>query len=156
MGIPTPSGTPIDSTALLAFWKEHREQMRQSENQRATLTNFTLVITAAMAGVMGQQNFSARTWPLAVFVLVIGAYGALAVAKYYERANYHLHQARVLARELAKLGALPDARGELESARQIHGARFRVLARLPQHRLWTALHLGIFAFGVVLLVIVKG
>ena len=36
--------------AVLAYWREHREQLRQSENQRAVLTNYVLVITRAING----------------------------------------------------------------------------------------------------------
>ena len=46
--------TPED--AVLAYWREHRDQLRQSENQRAVLTNFVLVITAAISGFIVQQH----------------------------------------------------------------------------------------------------
>ena len=90
--------TPED--AVLAYWKEHREQLRQSENQRAVLTNYVLVIVAAISGFIVQQHFDLRTLPLSVLIVVIGLYGALAVAKYHERADYHLSQARALTRVL--------------------------------------------------------
>jgi hypothetical protein len=35
--------------AVLEYWKEHREQFRQSENQRAVMTNFILVITGVVS-----------------------------------------------------------------------------------------------------------
>ena len=53
--------------AVLAYWREHREQFRQSENQRAVLTNYVLVITAAVSGLVVQQGFKLRTLPLSVF-----------------------------------------------------------------------------------------
>ena len=46
--------TPED--AVLAYWKEHREQLRQSENQRAVLTNYVLVLVAAISGFIMQQH----------------------------------------------------------------------------------------------------
>ena len=70
----------------LAYWREHREQLRQSENQRAVLTNFVLVIAAALSGFIVQLHFELRTLPLSVLIVVIGCYGALAAAKYHERA----------------------------------------------------------------------
>ena len=44
--------------AVLAYWREHREQLRQSENQRAVLTNYVLVITAAISGFTGSVRKS--------------------------------------------------------------------------------------------------
>ena len=45
--------------AVLAYWHEHREQLRQSENQRAVLTNYVLVITAAINGFIVQHQSAA-------------------------------------------------------------------------------------------------
>jgi hypothetical protein len=75
--------------AVLGYWREHREQFRQSENQRAVLTNFVLVIAAALSGFIVELHFELRTLPLSVLIVVIGWYGALAAAKYHERADQH-------------------------------------------------------------------
>jgi hypothetical protein len=72
--------------SVLAYWKEHREQLRQSENQRAILTNYVLVITAAVSGFVVQQQFSLRTIPLSVLIVIIGLYGAVSAAN--RRGNY--------------------------------------------------------------------
>ena len=93
---------------MVAFWSEHRAQLRQSESQRAVLTNYVLAIAAAISGLVVQQRFRIQTLPLSVLVVLIGLYGALAAAKYHERANYHLGQARALTRVLVQSGDLPD------------------------------------------------
>lgn len=139
--------------AVLAYWKEHREQLRQSENQRAVMTNFILVITAGISGFVVQQHFSVRTIPLSVLTVVIGLYGALAAAKYHERAEYHLSQARALTRVLTSSGALPDSRVTLEEYREAHYGKYPRLSRLRLNWLWVVLHLGIAAYGIVLLII---
>ena len=138
---------------MLAYWQEHREQLRQSENQRAVLTNYVLVITAAISGFIVQQHFAARTLPLSVLIIVIGVYGAVAVAKYHERADYHLLQARALTRVLVWAGALADQATLLEEYRQEHYRNYRRLHRLRLNRLWTGLHLGIAGYGIVLVVL---
>ena len=89
----------------LAYWREHREQLRQSENQRAVLTNFVLVIAAAVSSLVVQQHFAVRTLPLSVLVVITGVYGALTAAKYHERADYHLQQARALTAALTVRGS---------------------------------------------------
>ena len=50
--------------ALVEYWKDHREQMRQSESQWGVLTNYVLLIAAAISGFVVQQQFALRTVPL--------------------------------------------------------------------------------------------
>jgi len=139
--------------AVLAYWHEHREQLRQSENQRAVLTNYVLVIVAAISGFIVQQHFAIRTLPLSVLIVIIGLYGAVAVAKYHERADYHLFQARALTRVLIDSGALADHDSVLEEFRQQHYRKYPRLYRLRLNRLWTGLHLGVALYGILLIVI---
>ena len=120
--------------AVLAYWHEHREQLRQSENQRAVLTNYVLVIVAAISGLIVQQHFAVRTLPLSVLIVVIGLYGAVAVAKYHERADYHLVQARALTRVLVDSGALADHGTVLGESRQQHYRKYPRLHRLRLNR----------------------
>lgn len=138
---------------VLAYWNEHRQQLRQSENQRAVLTNYILVIVAALSGFIVQQELRAGTVPLSCLIVAIGAYGAVTVAKYHERADYHLSQARALTRVLTDLGALPDNQVALDAAREAHYREYRLLHRIRLHGLWTGLHLGIALYGVALLVV---
>jgi hypothetical protein len=138
---------------VLEYWREHREQFRQSENQRAVLTNFVLVIAAALGGFIVQLRFELRTLPLSVLIVVIGCYGALAAAKYHERADCHLHQARALTRVLVGAGVLADHDAALEEARLAHYRRYPRLHRLRLNWLWTGLHLGIALYGVILIVV---
>jgi hypothetical protein len=139
--------------AVLAYWREHREQLRQSENQRAVLTNYVLLITAAVSGFIVQQNFGLRTLPLSVLVIIIGLYGAVASAKYHERADYHLLQARALTRVLVDTGSLGDHEAVLEEFRQQHYRKYPRLHRLRLNRLWTGLHLGVAIYGIVLVIL---
>jgi hypothetical protein len=52
----------VPEDAVLAYWREHGEQLRQPGNQCAVLTNYVLVITAAISGFIVQQQ-SAATAP---------------------------------------------------------------------------------------------
>jgi hypothetical protein len=139
--------------ATLAYWKEHREQLRQSEDQRAVLTNYILVITAALSGFIVQQKFALTTLPLSVLVVAVGLYGAVSVAKYHERADYHLSQARALTRALADMGALSDTSAVREEYRAEHYATYPRLHKTRLYRLWTGLHLGIAVYGIALVVV---
>ncbi len=140
----------ISADTVIVYWKDHREQLRQSETQRSTLTNLLLVITAALSALIIQQKFALTTLPLSIFIVLIGAYGAVAVAKYYERASYHLQQARALTRSLVDAGVL-GSDDFLDEARRLHYERFPRLSRVRLNRLWVLLHLGIMLYGSTLL-----
>jgi hypothetical protein len=140
----------ISEEAIRAYWKEHREQLRQCETQRSTLTNLLLVITAALSALIVQQRFSPHVMPLCVFVVLAGLYGAVAVSKYYERASYHLSQARALTKDLVEHGVLgSDAR--IAEARADHYRTFPRMYRIRLHRLWVVLHFAIVLYGLSLL-----
>ncbi|MFE4207492.1 hypothetical protein ACFRSX_17100 [Streptomyces goshikiensis] len=136
--------------ATCAYWKEHREQLRQCETQRSTLTNLLIVVTAALSALIVQQKFTLNVVPLCIFVVLTGAYGAVAVSKYYERASYHLSQARALTADLVTRGVLGSKEG-LVQARVEHNNRFPRLHRIRLHQLWVMLHLAIALYGVALL-----
>jgi hypothetical protein len=42
--------------AVLAYWGEHRAQLRQPESRRAVLTNYVLAIAAALSGLVVLQR----------------------------------------------------------------------------------------------------
>ena len=140
-------------SAAVAYWAEQRAQLRQSESQRAVLTNYVLAVAAALSGLVVQQRFRVQTLPLSVLVVLIGLYGALAAAKYHERANYHLAQARALTRALVQSGDLPDNEALLDRSRDEHARKYPRLYRIRLHWLWTGLQLGVAAYGLVLVVL---
>jgi hypothetical protein len=142
---------PTDT--VRAYWNEHRQQLRQSETQRSVLTNFLLVITAGLSGLIVQQKFAGGTLPLALLILGIGLYGALSAAKYHERADYHLSQARALTRTLKEMGALADD-PRLAESRESHYRAYPRLHRVRLHWLWTGLHLAVAAYGLVLTAVI--
>ena len=137
----------------LTFWREQREQLRQSENQRSVLTNYVMVLAGGLSGLIVQQEFTAKTLPLALLLVGIGLYGALSSAKYHERAEYHLAQARALTEVLRTLAALGDDI-PLVGRRETHYAKYPRLHRLRLHWLWTGLNLAIAGYGIVLTLIV--
>lgn len=142
------------SDAVLAYWSEHRQQLRQSEDQRAILTNYVLVVASALTGFAVQQKLSRDTLPLAALVMIVGLYGAVTVAKYHERAEYHLTQARALTQTLTGLGALPDDETLLDEYRQRHYTKYPRLHRIRLHTLWTGLHTTIALLGLALAIVI--
>jgi hypothetical protein len=139
--------------AVLAHWGEQREQLRQSENQRATLTNYVLVVASAISGLIVQQKYAGGTLVLAALIVVVGLYGAVSAAKYHERAEYHLSQARALTHVLEDMGALGDDVQHQEH-RQAHYRKHPRLHRVRLHWLWTGLHLAVAGYGVIMALII--
>jgi type IV secretory pathway TrbF-like protein len=142
------------SDTVLAYWSEHREQLRQSEDQRAFLTNYVLIIASALTGFTVQQHLSPDTLPIALLITIVGVYGAVTVAKYHERAEYHLTQARALTQTLTALGALPSDETLLDEYRQRHYAKYPRLHRIRLHTLWTALHATLALLGLTLTIVI--
>ncbi|MFD8581461.1 hypothetical protein [Streptomyces californicus] len=140
----------MSEEAIRSYWKEHREQLRQCETQRSTLTNLLIVVTAALSALIVQQEFTLNAMPLCFFDVLAGAYGAVAVSKYYERASHHLFQTRALTRTLVEQGVLGSDE-ELIRARVEHYRRFPRMHRVRLHRLWLYLHLAIVLYGLSLL-----
>src|ERR1700733_7818455 len=70
-----------DSDVLLAYWQEQRNQARHSEDQRATLTNLILIISAATLGFLSQWGWTLRSLSITVPLVFLGLYGAIASAK---------------------------------------------------------------------------
>jgi hypothetical protein len=142
-----------DINATLSYWKEHREQLRQSEGQRAVMTIYILVIAAGISGFVVQQHFAVRTIPLSLLTSLIGIYGALAAAKYHERADYHLSQARALTAVLVDSGGLADHKAILDTYREGHYNKYPRLSKIRLYWLWEGLNLGIALYGFILLII---
>ncbi len=142
------------SDAVLAYWSEHRQQLRQSEGQRAVLTNYVLVIASALTGFIVQQKLALAALPVAILILILGAYGAITVAKYHERAEYHLTQARALTKTLTDLGVLPEDTALLDVYRQRHYDKYPRLYRIRLHMLWTGLHSAIAVGGFALIIVI--
>jgi hypothetical protein len=142
---------PTDT--VLSYWNEQRQQLRQSESQRAVLTNYLLVITAGLSSFIVQQHFATRTIAVAALIIGTGIYGALTAAKYHERAAYHLNQARALTKTLQDLDALTDD-PRLQQYRDEHYRTYPRLHKIRLHWLWTGLHLAIATYGTALALII--
>jgi hypothetical protein len=74
------------------------------------------------------------------------------VSKYFERASYHLSQARALTKELVERGVLGSDQ-KLVEAREEHYRRFPRMYRIRLYRLWVVLHLAIALYGLSLLIV---
>jgi hypothetical protein len=140
---------------LLQFWREQRDQARQSENQRAAMTNIVLIVAAAAVGFVVREGITDRAnLPVTIGLAFLGLYGALASAKYRERQAMHLHEAKLMRRRLDALYPELGLEADRQTARTNHRGSHRWLYRVRLYLLWTTLHLGIALTGAVLTVLI--
>src|SRR5688500_3302403 len=88
---------------LLTYSKEEWEQRRQSENQRSLMTNFILTISSATLLLIITNGLSKGTLLLAIFLIVLGLFGAVAVAKLHERGEYHIESTKAWREKVNQL-----------------------------------------------------
>jgi uncharacterized membrane protein YbhN (UPF0104 family) len=143
-----------NTDVLLKLCEEEWTQGRQSESQRATVTNFIITISAAILGFLVQKDFTITSLPLAILLIALGVYGAVISAKLYERWQFHRRRARYWRKRVDELH--PDARIEqlkVESEAK-HKLAYSKLEKIRLNRLWLALHILIVLIGVACTVII--
>ena len=143
----------VDSDILLAYWQEQRIQARHSEEQRATLTNLILIISAATLGFLSQWGWTLRSLALTIPLVFLGLYGAIASAKLYERNLYHYEQAMAFSRLLSEATGVVDHEELLREVRRGFSANHPVMYWLRLYMLWIALNAMIALLGLVLSVV---
>jgi hypothetical protein len=129
-------------------------QAKQSEDQRSAVTNYVFVIAAAIQGYIVQRNFDKYSLAVAIFLIVLGIYGALISYKYYER--FRLGMTRV-GRWMEKLEELhPDANlAAIEKKADVkHNSRFPRMHRIRLYALWLCLHTAVSLAGVANAVVI--
>ncbi|MFJ9740094.1 hypothetical protein [Streptomyces sp. NPDC101166] len=140
-----------ESDVLLELWKGQREEARQMENQRAALTNIVIIVTAAALGFLTQQEgLGASTLGLTLPLCALGAFGAVASAKYGERWAVHSGLADSLRQELGLRHPEINLRGLIADNHAEHRAEFPRILKLRIWILWVVLH-GAIAVGSLLL-----
>jgi len=143
-----------DTEVLLRLCEEQWCQGRQSESQRATVTNFIITISAAILGFLVQKEFTLTSLPLAILLIALGVYGAVISAKLYERWQFHMRRARYWRKRIDELH--PDARIDqlkVESDLE-HKRKYPKLEKIRLNRLWSALHILIILIGVACTIII--
>ena len=139
-----------DAKDILLKQLEHQwAQARQSEDQRATTTNYLLIISVAIQGFIVERGFDNLSILLALIIIGLGVFGAVLSEKYYERFRLHVTRVGRIMERLEKL--VPDANlAELEKAASIkHKKKFPYLSTLRLHVLWRTIHISIAIIGAI-------
>lgn len=143
-----------DCNVLLKLCGEEWSLIRHYEEQRATVTNFVIVIASIAVGFIIQQKMSTDALPIAILLIVLGVYGAIAVTKLFERTQL---AATLVGRYTDRLDELcPNSGIKLlrSNALAKHKSKFPIMSTLHMNHLWLALHIIIAVSGLVLAVVI--
>ncbi len=142
------------TTVLLNMIDKQWSQAQQSENQRATMTNIIILVAGTLQGFIVQRGFDKLSLVLAGVLILLGIFGALSSAKYYERFRLGMLRVGKMIDRLEELHK--DARiWELEKKADVeHKKRFPRLTKLRLNRLWLTLHISISILGVLNIVMI--
>jgi len=147
------TGIMKDETDFLwGMYQEHTTQGRHHETQRASVTNFILIVAGGTLAFIANKGVNKDQWILAAFLIVIGLFGALFSAKQYERFRFHMIAAGKYRKALeTKLKG--DTGGIREEARKEHEGNYSpFLVKMRLYYFWIFFHVLIALLGAILLV----
>ena len=144
-----------DDTDVLIMLCEHEwAQAKQSEDQRATISNIVLLVASILIGLVVQSELTREYLPLSAFLIVLGIYGAITSEKLYERHQFHFERARVFRHKMIDLHPVTRLTEERQEAGIKHALKFPRLSKTHLHHLWLILHIGISTVGIILSILI--
>lgn len=93
------------------FWSMYQEQLTQSRHHEAQRTSANTILGAVAGGVIaliGNKDAAMMKWPLAVFLIALGLFGAVFTLKQTERAKLHTALAKEYRLRLNAAINLPE------------------------------------------------
>ena len=89
---------------LWGMYQENLTYCRHHEEQRAAITRIIIMVAAASTSIATfDQKISITDLPLALFIFILGLFGAMFSAKQYERWAHHYERSRKIRIELQKM-----------------------------------------------------
>lgn len=133
---------------------QNLEFCRHHENQRQTLTNFTITAAGALLVIIGLDQKVTRLDLLpASLIVVVGLHGMVTSWKHTELSQFHYTRFRVLRDALdEKLGVSVASLNKI--ADDEHHSRFPRFRKLSLRQFWFLLNAIISLIGFCLLVII--
>jgi|TARA_R110000851_G_scaffold310283_2_gene470030 hypothetical protein len=138
------------------LWKYYDQEIQQGinhETSRSYITNLILLITVVFITIITyDDDINHNDLPLAIFLIIIGVFGVICNAKYYERFNFHYSRATGYRKLLED--EYPDVdfiTSRIDSDLNTLN-RFKIINRIRLNWLWMSLNLIISLFGLVLTV----
>jgi len=146
-----------DTDILLRMVEDQLIQTRHTESQRTTITNFIIVMSAAIIGFFTTKDINQNSLPLAIFLVILGVYGAIFCLKLYERWHLQFKLAQIWGDRIAELH--PDAKiNELrDEVLTEHKRQYPILYKIRVRYLWIVFNILIIIIGFFYIyLIIKG
>jgi len=134
---------------LFAFYNEQVEHARHHEVMRAEATNYILVGSTGLIGLLSAATVFGATWDfrsrviIAGVIAVLNAYGILLSYKHYERNRLHVSIARKYRAEISErcvASGFPAPNEMREAGRTRSEKKYPCTSRIRLHVLWMSLH----------------
>jgi hypothetical protein len=140
---------------LTSIMEQQFSQAKQSEDQRANMTNIIVLIAAAIQGGLTQTGFTKNSLPLTITLIIIGIFGVIASAKLYERFRYHYDVVRQIRQRLEELYPDTTIKACLDAAWQGHVKKYPITStKIRLYVVWSTLHILIATLGVAYTLII--
>jgi len=136
---------------LFSLYSENVLQCRHHETQRATVTSSIIAIDTIIIGLITfDKAINATDIPLAILLIILGAFGATFTLKHYERYSLCVERLRQYRKELDEQFGDNEILRLKNIADERHAKRFPNLRKYTHHKFWIFLHVIIAAIAVVL------
>lgn len=140
--------------AWVRMYEEQVRHARYHESLRSSSTNIAVVVSAAVLGLFAAADLASdQRWMLALFLIVINAYGLMMSLKHYERSRLH-HAVSGRYRNVISEATKFDSYvlNELRcAAHSEHKARRWLMWRVRAYWMWCGLHALLALLGAGLL-----
>ncbi|MGC1375218.1 MAG: hypothetical protein WA821_03290 [Anaerolineales bacterium] len=145
--------TELAVNVLLRAVDEQWNQIRHLEDQRATFTNIVIVVSVGIVGFIVQQGISIAIVPLAVMLIMLGLYGAIASAKFYERYRFHQKHAAFWNKRINQLAPKANLIELGELASKEHLSQYAFISKMRVNTIWTTFNIIIAIVGIALTIL---
>lgn len=135
---------------LWRMYNEHVTMGRHHETQRSAMSQIILAVAGALVAFFGTTTSPQNKWVVALFIVLLGAFGVLFSAKPYERSKFHMGAAGLHRKELEGIVGV-DLGKIRKDAEDNQRREFPCTEGWSLNQFWTRLHVLIAMFGVVLL-----
>lgn len=141
-----------DTDILWGMYLEHCAEERHHEEQRATMTGVVLALAGAIVGLLAIKDLSPNSWPLSVFLVMLGLFGAMLSAKHYEKSRFHARASGHYRNQVEKRKPRTELRNIRFMAAAKHQDEKAPLRQIRLHVLWTGIHVSVVILGILMTV----
>ncbi len=145
-----------NTEVILSLIEQYYLQVRQSEDQRATITGVVVLIASAIQGGLTQTGFHKNALTLTMTLIILGVFGMFASEKLNERRVYYQKRISKLYQKLEELVPGAELREMKEKADSEHFTKYNKIFTkvVGRNTIWATLHFIIITLGIVYTLII--